>query len=185
MVGFVNEAPYAMALVSPETLAGYIVTAVFTIINLLVTYWIIKTFLFKPAAKFMKKRSDTVAAELEDARQKKKEADEYLSEAKVRIDRSTHEATAIVDDAKKQAEMQSGAILETARHEAIDIVGRGHDEVERMKKAAMEDMKDEVADLSISIAYKIISQSMDEKRQKELVDQFIGEEFKDKGEANG
>ncbi|MHB1454483.1 MAG: F0F1 ATP synthase subunit B [Saccharofermentanales bacterium] len=185
MDGFVNGASYAMVLISPENLAGYLVTAFFTIINLLVTYVIIRRFLFKPAISFMKKRREAVAAELENAKTKKKEADELLSEARIRIEKSTHEATNIVEDAKTQAEMQSGAILETSRREAIEIVARGHDDVERMKKAAVEDMRDEVADLSIAIAYKIVSQSIDEKRQRELVEQFIGEELDGKGEANG
>ena len=185
MNGFITFTPYSMALMSPENLAGYLVTAFFTIINLLVAYLIIRRFLFKPAMGFMKKRREAVAQELDHAKTKKKEADELLSEAKMRIDKSTHEATNIVEDAKTQAEMQSGAILETARREAIEIVARGHDDVERMKKAAVEDMRDEVADLSIAIAYKIVSQSIDEKRQRELVEQFIGEEFDGKGETNG
>lgn len=185
MEGFVHGASFAMALISPESLAGYLVTAFFTIINLLVAYVIIRRFLFKPAMAFMKKRREAVAAELAEAKAKKKEADELLSEAESRIDRSVHEATSIVEDAKTQAEMQSGAILEAARREAIEIVARGHDDVERMKKAAVEDMRDEVADLSIAIAYKIVSQSIDEKRQRELVEQFIGEEFEGRGETNG
>ncbi len=185
MAAFMTGLPVSMALVTPETLAEYIVTAVFTIINLLVTYWIIRRFLFKPAMNFMRKRREAVAAELEDAKAKKREADGLLAEAKMRIDKSTREATTIVEEARTQAETQSGAILENARREATDIVGRGRDEVQRMKKAAVEDMRDEVADLSISIAYKIISQSVDEKRQKELVDQFIGEDIKGKGKADG
>ena len=58
MMGIVNKMTYSMALISPENLAGYLVTAFFTIINLLVTYFIIKKFLFKPAIKFMKKRKE-------------------------------------------------------------------------------------------------------------------------------
>lgn len=182
MTGILFKMTYCMAIVSPEELAKYIVTAVFTIINLLVTYYILKRFLFKPAIKFMNKRRDSVASDIKEAKDMRKQALTMLSEGKQKIETATHEATAIVDDAKIQAEKQSGEILEKARREAVEIISRGHNDIERMKKAAIEDMRDEVADLSLAIAYKVVSQTLDENRQKELVDHFIEEEFTKKND---
>lgn len=180
MLGYIGSLTFSMLLISPDDLAGYLVTAFFTIINLLVTYLIIKFLLFKPAVKFMNKRRDKVSADLNDARNRKKEAEDLLSEGKVRIEKSTHEATAIVEDAKVQAEKQSSEILENARRESMEIISRAHKDIDRMKKAAIEEMRDEVADLSLAIAYKVVSQSIDENKQRELIDQFIGEEFEGK-----
>ena len=171
---------YAMAMISPDDLAGYLVTAFFTVINLLITYLIVRLFLFKPAIRFMKKRQEKVTAELAEAKSKRKEAEELLSEGKMRIERSTHEATAIVEDAKVQAEKQSGSIIDSAKKESIEIISRAHKDVELLKKAAMEEMRDEVADLSLAIAYKVVSQTMDETKQRELVERFIGDEFEGK-----
>lgn len=177
MEGMLSSLTYSMVLIPPEDLAGYFVTAFFTIINLLITYVIVKHFLFKPAVKFMKKRQDKVTAELDDAKKKNKEANQLLGEAKQRVDNSTHEATSIVDEAKVQAEKQSNTIIENARHEAAEIVARAHKDAELMKKVAVEEMRNEVADLSLAIAYKVISQTVDESKQRELVDRFIGEDF--------
>ncbi len=171
---------YSMALISPEDLAGYLVTAFFTIINLLVTYLIVKKFLFKPAIRFMNGRKEKVAADIAEARNKRKEAEEYLSEGRIRVEKATHEATAIVEDAKIQAEKQSGEIVEHARHESNEMISRAHMDIELMKKAAIEEMRDDVADLSLAIAYKVVSQSLDENRQRELIDQFINNEFEGK-----
>ena len=175
---------YSMAVISPEDLAGYLVTAFFTIINLLITYFIIRFFLFKPAIKFMKKRQEKVIADLSEAKSRRKEAEDLLSEGKIRIEKSTHEATSIVEDAKIQAEKQSGAIIDNARRESIEIIARAHKDVELLKKAAMEEMRDEVADLSLAIAYKVVSQTMDDNKQRELVERFIGEEFEGKNKED-
>jgi F-type H+-transporting ATPase subunit b len=180
MEGMLVSLTYTMVVISPEALAGYFVTAFFTIINLLITFLIVKLFLFKPAIRFMKKRQEKVAADLADAKGKRKEAEDLLSEGKVRVEKSTHEATSIVEDAKIQAERQSGEILDNARHESIEIISRAHKDVERLKKAAIEEMRDEVADLSLAIAYKVVSQTVDENKQRELVERFIGEEFEGK-----
>ena len=50
---------------SAEALANYASSAVFTIINLLVTYWVIRKFLFKPAMKFMAKRQAAIENEIQ------------------------------------------------------------------------------------------------------------------------
>lgn len=184
MLGIVNKMAYSMAFISPETLAGYLVTAFFTIINLLVTYFIVKRFLFKPAIKFMKKRKDAVESDITQGTKMRKEASALLSEGKNKIDTANHEATVIVEDAKVQAQIQSAQIIDTARHEASEIISRGHNDIELMKKAAIEEMRDEVADLSLAIAYKVVSKTLDDDKQKELVDRFIKEEFNRKDGKN-
>lgn len=175
----------ALAIISPQDLAKYIVTAFFTLINLLITYLILKKFLFKPAMKFLADRKKAVIDEIEAAKLTKAEANEKFAEASARIESSIMEATNIVSDAKIQAESQSDAIIQSARKEASDIILRTDAELERMRKAMMEEMRDEVADLSVAIASKVIRQSIDETKQKEIIDRFIGEELDGKESANG
>lgn len=169
-----------LQLIPPETMAKYIVTAVFTIINLLVTYLILKRFLFKPTLKFINKRQAAIEADLKKAKETREEADAKFSEASARIDSSIHEASGIVNDAKTQAEAQGDAIIMAAKKEASDIITRADNDIDRMRTGMMEQMRDEVADLAVSIASRVIKQTIDEGKQKELVDQFIGEEMKGK-----
>jgi F-type H+-transporting ATPase subunit b len=48
-------------------------------------------------------------------------------------------------------------------------------EIEREKQGALQELRDEVADLAIDAAEKILREDIDSKRQRELVDDFIGE----------
>lgn len=169
-----------LAIISPDDLAKYIVTAIFTIINLLITYFILKKFLFKPTIKFMKSRQTAVEEEIKKAKEMRSAAEAKFAEASDRIESSIREASAIVYDAKTQAEAQSDAMIIATKKEVSDIVARADSDIERMRTAMMEQMRDEVADLAVSIASKVISQSIDESKQRELVDQFIGEEMKGK-----
>lgn len=171
-----------LALIPAEDLAKYIVTAFFTIINLLVTYFILKRFLFKPAINMIRKRQSSIDTDLKYAKETRQAADEKFAEASARIEGSIREASSIVNDAKIQAESQSDAIIISAKKEASEIVARADVDIERMRNAMMEEMRDEVADLAVSIASKVIKQSIDEKKQRELIDQFIGEDVKGKVE---
>lgn len=162
----------------------YIVTGIFTIINLLVTYFVLKRFLFKPVMAYMKKRQTNIENDLRDAQAKIDEAEMRTMEATERIEGSIKEASGIVGDAKVQAETQRDAILASARQEAADLIKRSEGDINRMRNAMLEDMKTEVAELSVAIATKVIGQSVDKERQKELVERLVSDELKGRVESN-
>ncbi len=172
-----------LALIPPEDMARYLVTAFFTIINLLVTYLILKKFLFKPAIKMIRRRQAGIEADLKNARETSLAANAKLNEANARIDGSVREASTIVKEAKTQAESQSDAILTAAKKEVSEIITRADTDIERMRFTMMEEMREEVADLAVSIASRVIQQTIDEKTQRELVDQFLCEETMRKTKA--
>lgn len=151
------EAEAEASLLSPEQIAHYLVTGLVTIVNLLVAYLILKKFLFKPLMKVMKNRQEAIGKELTDAQDMQKQASEKLTEANNRVDASHEEAMQIIAEARTQAEKQSETIIETARKEAQDIRDRAEEDAKHTKKAMLEEMKDEVADLAVSIAGRVLS----------------------------
>lgn len=163
---------------TPEALASYASTAILTIVNLLVTYWVLKHFLFKPVLKILRKRRQDVETELSQAEDKLTQAESKLATATEKLDNSSHEATAILATARSQAAIQSEDILSTAKKDAANLLTRADSEVSRMRITLLNDVRDEVADLSVAIASKVIGQVMDEHHQRELVDQFLDDEMK-------
>lgn len=162
---------------TPEAVAGYTDTAIFTIINLLVTYFVLKRFLFKPILKVLRTRREGIEKQLQDALEKQEDVDRQLAEASRRVHLSTREASEIVTAAKSYAEIQSESILSEARHEATSMVSRADGEISRMRVTMLNEVRDEVADLSVAIASKVIGQVLDEHRQRELVEQFLDEKL--------
>ncbi len=152
-----EEAETESSLLSPEQFAHYLVTGLVTIVNLLVAYIILKKFLFKPLMNVMKKRQEAIGNELTSAEEKEKQAEEKLSEANGRLEASHEEAMQIIAEARTQADKQSETIIETARKEAQEIRDRAEEDAKHTKKAMLEEMKDEVADLAVSIAGRVLS----------------------------
>jgi len=172
----------------PEALASYSITAILTIVNLLVTYWVLKRFLFKPVLKMLRKRREDVEQELKQAEEKLNDADIKLSDATTRLDNSSHDAATILNTARSQAEIQSESILSDAKRDVAGMLTRADSEISRMRITMLNDVRDEVADLSVAIASKVIGQVMDEHHQRELVDHFLDDEIKKdqaKKSANG
>ena len=163
---------------TPEALASYSTTAILTIVNLLVTYWVLKKFLFQPVLKMLRKRREGIELELKQAEEKLDQADLKLADANARLDNSSHEAATILNTARSQAEIQSESILSDAKRDAASMLTRADTEISRMRITMLNDVRDEVADLSVAIASKVIGQVMDEHHQRELVDHFLDEEIK-------
>lgn len=165
-------------LFSPDQMAGYAVTAVWTIINLLIAYFILRHFVFNPIIKLLNNRREAVMKEFEDAAKKTTEAQTLLAEANKRIDESKNEASTIVSDARVQAEKQGRTIVNAAQTEATTIVDRATDDASRMHNAMLDQMRDEVADLAIAIATKVVGSIIDDSHQKEISERIMDETLK-------
>ncbi len=68
-------------------------------------------------------------------------------------------------------------MLQDARHTAAGLLSRAETEVSRMRTTMLNDVRNEVADLAVSISAKVIGHAMDEHRQRELVDQYLAEQL--------
>ena len=159
IVRLAEDAEESSSLLSPDQFAGYLVTGIATIINLLVAYLILKFALFKPLMKVMKARKEAISKQITDAEEKEKQAEEKLDEATRRMDASHEEAMQLIADARTQAEKQSETIIVTAKKEAQDIRDRAEEDAKGTRKAMLEEMKDEVADLAVSIAGRVLAGS--------------------------
>ena len=148
------------SLFSANQVAGYAVTAIFTIINLIVAYIVIKKFIFKPILKMIHNRQEALNNELDEAAKSKEEADNVVVSSKKIIDDARKKAAEIIDEARENANKQSEIIMKKANEDASEILVRAEEEVERMKSVALEDMKDDITDIAVQIAQKVIGDAV-------------------------
>ncbi len=144
------------SLLSPDQFAGYAVTALCTIINLLVAYFVLKFFVFKPILKIIKAREEKIKAEVEETTKLNEEAKASLGESKKLIEDARIEASQIIEDAKNDATNQANMIVSKANEEAQAILLRTDDEVKKIRRTALEEVKDEVSDLAVEVSTKVI-----------------------------
>jgi len=172
------------SLLSPDQMAGYAVTAVFTIIGLMVTFFILKKFLFKPVIKLINQRKDSVTNELEEAAEKTVKANDILKEADKQILHAKEEASSLISEARVQADKQAQSVVEQAQKEANDIRKKANAEAQHTHDAMLEQMREEIADLAVTIATKVVGSAIDENRQRELSDKFLEETMVNRGEKS-
>lgn len=166
-------------LFTADQFGGYAVTFLFTIINVLVAYLVIKKFVFKPVMGILKNREDKIRASLEEAEKAASEAKENAEISKKAIEDARIEASEIIESSKENAEKQAEVIKGKADEEANEIVSRAEADAKRIKRVALEEMKDEISDLAVTISGKILGEVVSEESLKEMSDKYTDEVLKE------
>ena len=174
------ESAEQTSLFSADQMGGYAATILVTIINVAVAFIVIKLFVFKPILKAIKNREELIAGELKDAEEAKKEAELNAETSKQIIDDARAEASRILDEAHEDAGKQAQIIKGKASEEAAEMIERAENEVLRLKKVTIEQMKDEISDLAVEVAGRVIGDVVEHDKltllARKHTDELAGEE---------
>jgi F-type H+-transporting ATPase subunit b len=128
---------------------------------------------YKPILRMIDERSERIKQGLEDAELASRRAAEMEQEFEQRLAEARKEGQEIIAQATQMSEKARQEILETARGEARAQVEKAKEEIARERELAMADLRQQVADLSLSISEKLIGESLDQQRQRKLIADFL------------
>ncbi len=158
-----------MELLSPHT--G---TLIWMLIAFLTVFFLLKKFAWKPLLNALKMREESIANALKAAENAKQEMEQLqadnekiIAEAKMERDRIVTEGIglkeSIVNQAKEQAVNEANKIIKDARNS-----------IKSEKEAALQEIKEHAANLSISIAEKLLREKLaSDEEQKDLIDKLL------------
>ena len=152
---------------------------IFSIITVLVLILILKHFFFEKVKKFMDERKAKVEEQFQKAEEAENQAREKLDEYNEILAGAEKEKRVIIADAMENAKLQANSVLDEARKEAADIREKSRLQIEREKITARKEIHNEVGDLAVQLAEKILESELDEDAQASVIDEIIS-----KSEAN-
>ncbi|MDO4944512.1 MAG: F0F1 ATP synthase subunit B [Ruminococcus sp.] len=148
-------------------------TIIATWLNLLILTLVLKHFLFDKVNKVMDDRKNEVAQTYKDADEAKENAKKLEAEYAERISGAKEESAQIIQAATKKAQLHSDEIISDAKREAKGITEQARAEIEREKKIAVNQIKDDITDIAFSAAQAVIEKDLDTKDNERLIEQFI------------
>jgi F-type H+-transporting ATPase subunit b len=128
---------------------------------------------YKPILRMLDERSEKIKKGLEDAEAASRRAAEMEQEFDRRMAEARKDGQEIMAQATQMSEKARQEILDQAREEARGLIDKARDEIVRERDAAMAELRDQVADLSLNISEKVIGESMDDQRQRQLIAEFL------------
>lgn len=149
------------------------INLLFTIINLLVLYFLMKRFLIGPIMRVMDQRQTMIEEGLENARNSQKEAEELKVKYDENLQHVYVECEAILEDAKKRAQKESERMLQEAQNTAQQIQVKAREDIQREKDQTVKELQTQVAQLALAAAMKVSGDKSSQEQDLELYDQFL------------
>lgn len=148
-------------------------TALFTLINTVTLFLVLKKFLWGPVMKMIQDRQQEIDDMYASAEKAKTQAVELREAYESKLADANQTGERIVKEATVRGQERQNDIILQAKEEADAIRRKAEADVVREKKKAMNDAKNEIAGIAMDIAEKIIGRSLNEQDQTALVNQFI------------
>jgi F-type H+-transporting ATPase subunit b len=149
---------------------GYILLQIFMFAIVFVT---LKEWVYKPVLGLLDRRRKAIAQGLEDARvaaearaNAEQEAGKILAEAQAKAAQVIHESTERAEIAAREVRAEGEAEIYHARQAALA-------EVEQERNRVLGELRSQVAALAVAAAEKIMGETLDERRQRDLLQEFF------------
>ena len=151
------------------------INLVFTIINLLVLYVLMKRFLFGPIIKVMDERKAMIDQQFAGEKEMEDNARELQSKYEDALKSAKEESYQIMEQARKEAKAQADHTVEETTAKVDAMLAKAQEDIRMERENAMRQMKGDVAELAMKAAAKIIGKDSGADQDLSLYDQFIEE----------
>lgn len=150
-------------------------TTIVTLATFVILIILLKKFAWGPLKEVMDKRERDINKYIDDAEQAKINAQKLEEENRKTLKETQDEVQRILDDAKIQARKQHEEIIHEANVRANGMIETAQSEINSEKERALADINNQVSELSVLIASKVLRKEISEQDQKDLVEKYLKE----------
>ena len=148
-------------------------TALFALLNFLLILGVGTKFLWKPVLKMIKDRQQEIDDMYSEADTARASAQAMETEYKQKLSVAVETGDRIVKDAVARGQAREEEIIRQANADAAAIMDKASADIALEKKKAINDAKDEISDIAMAIAEKVVGRELNAADQAALVDDFI------------
>ncbi len=146
---------------------------VWTIVNLLIIYWIVRKFLFKPVKKVLEARQAEIDKQYADAQNTQDAAEAMKKQYEESLSTVAEEKAGILNEARSKASGEYEKIVADAKAEADKIKSDAKKTADMEQEKYMQQAREQIADLVVAATAKIVASKQNEEADRELYNQFI------------
>lgn len=150
-------------------------TALFTLLNFLALFFVMKKFLVGPVLKIIQDRQQEIDSLYADAGSARQSAQALEAEYQQKLNAAAQTGERIVKEAVARGQAREEEIIRSANQEADALRSKASADIALEKKKAINDAKDEISGMAVAIAEKVVGRELRETDQAQLVEDFINE----------
>lgn len=144
-------------------------------INFVLLIALLYKLLYKPVRAFIDQRTAEIEGQVKAAEENQAVAAALRLELEEQAKHNRQQARQFLDEATKRAEAIQAEMLQEAKEEAAAIIRRAQEVTELEKEKAWAELKEQIGELSLLLASKVISQSLDQTQHQTLIDETMSQ----------
>ena len=145
----------------------------FTVINLIIFYLILKKFLFKPIENIIEKRRQIINDQFSEAQNSRQAAEDALNKYNAALKKASEEGELIKKNCREEARLEYQRIMEDANKKAENIIGKAQSAANEEYIKAVENARREIGALAENAAEKILLEKASSTDENGLYDAFL------------
>jgi F-type H+-transporting ATPase subunit b len=157
----------------PNIFAGGFGNMVWTTIVFLIVVYILGTKAWPQLLKTLRDREKSIADSLADAKREREDAQKLMQQYQTQLQHARAEASAIIDEGRRDAEVLRQKINSDARRDSEEMVARARREIQLATDAAVKELYDRTAELATQVAGTILQRTLSPADHKDLVAESI------------
>jgi F-type H+-transporting ATPase subunit b len=150
-------------------------TVIVELVTFVVMLAILARYVYPEIVKLAEARQRQIAEQLKEAEEARAAAEQRLKEAEERLTDARKTAQGVIEAAAKSAEQLRLEMRQKAEEESKRTIEAARKEIEAERDQAVRSVRNEVASLVVAATEKVIGQTLDDDKHRELIDKAIRE----------
>jgi F-type H+-transporting ATPase subunit b len=148
---------------------------IWTLLAFGITLYLLNKLAFPRIAEALDRRRVAIEESIDSAQRAKREADELLEEYRARLREAREQADDIVTRARKAGENLKDETKAEASKQREEMLAAARRDIEHETRRALDELRREVADLTVAATEKITRKSLDEDDHRRLIEEALSE----------
>jgi|SRR4051794_6155543 F-type H+-transporting ATPase subunit b len=180
LLGYIGLLPLAAESGGEESGGSFLVSPglglmIWTLVLFLITMWVLSKVAFPKIQEALDKRAKMISESIDAAERQRKESDELLSEYRARLAEAREQADDIMARARKSAETAEAEAAAAGKEKREELVEAAKRDIEAETRRSLDQIRQEVADLTVLATERVTRKSLNAEDQKRLVEEALGE----------
>jgi F-type H+-transporting ATPase subunit b len=180
LLGYITALPLAAEKAGEESGGSFLVSPglglmIWTLVLFLFTMWVLSKVAFPKIQEALDKRANAISESIEAAERQRKESDELLAEYRGRLAEAREQADEIMARARKSAETAEAEAAAAGREKREELVEAAKRDIEAETRRSLDQIRQEVADLTVLATERVTRKSLNPDDQKRLVEEALSE----------
>ena len=149
--------------------------SVWTAVTFAILIFVLGKFAWGPILQMMETREKTISDAIESAKKERAAAEAASADMQAALEKARSESAELIRRNQQEVAAAKAELMAAAKKESDDLLAAARKTIQEEKRQAIAELRSQTVDMAIEAANRLVQMNMDEKKQKQLVEEYIAQ----------